>query len=205
MRALIAVVALAAALLTACSLPARHAPADAMVKVITKGGHGSGFHIGNGYLITAAHVVGVAEKVSLKTSLGGSTEAEVLWSNKAYDIALLRLSGPAELQTAPLVCRVPQIGEAITAKGNPVTAEFITVWGRVAGSEREMGPWRSVVVTNIATVPGQSGGPVFDAGGNVIGVTVGVMASPVGFSVSLVGIGYVVPARAVCDLLARGA
>lgn len=205
MRAIFAVVAFAAALLTACSLPVRHAPADATVKVITKGGHGSGFHIGDGYLITAAHVVGSAEKVSLKTSLGGSTEAEVLWSNKAYDVALLRLSGPAELQTAPLVCRVPQIGEAITAKGNPATAEFITVWGKVAGSERSFGPWRSVVVTNIATVPGQSGGPVFDAGGNVIGVTVGVMASPVGFSVSLVGIGYVVPARTVCDLLARGA
>src|SRR5690606_32962344 len=128
-----------------------------------------------------------AEKVSLKTSLGGSTEAEVLWSNKAYDIALLRLSAPADLQTAPLVCRVPQVGETITAKGNPVSAEFITVWGRVAGSERSFGPWRSVAVTDIATVTGQSGGPVFDAGGNVIGVTRGVMACPVGFSVSPVG------------------
>ena len=205
MRALFAVVAFAAALLTACSLPVRHAPADAMVKVITKGGHGSGFHMGDGFIVTAAHVVGDAEKVSLKTSLGATVEAGVLWANEAYDIALLRLAGPVDLQSAPLICRVPQVGETITAKGNPVSAEFITVWGKVAGSERSFGPWRSVVVTDIATVPGQSGGPVFDAGGNVIGVTVGVMASPAGFSVSLVGIGYVVPARAVCDLLARGA
>ena len=205
MRALFAVVAFAAALLTACSLPVRHAPADAMVKVITKGGHGSGFHIGNGYLITAAHVVKDADKLQLKTSLGGQAKAEVLWTNKAHDIALLRVEGPLDLAVAPLSCRVPEVGEDIMAKGNPASDEFITVWGKIAGGERAFGPWRSVVVTDIATVPGQSGGPVLDSSGNVIGVTVGVLTAPIGFGVSLVGVGYAVPGKAVCDLLARGA
>lgn len=205
MRALLAVVAFAAALLTACSLPARHAPADAMVKIMTDGGHGSGFHIGGGYLITANHVVMKADTVSLKTSLGGQAKAEVLWTNKAHDIALLRVEGPLDLAVAPLSCRVPDVGEDIMAKGNPASDEFITVWGKIAGGERAFGPWRSVVVTDIATVPGQSGGPVLDSSGNVIGVTVGVLTAPIGFGVSLVGVGYAVPGKAVCDLLARGA
>src|SRR5690606_41726073 len=101
MRALFAVVAFAAALLTACSLPVRHAPADAMVKVITKGGHGSGFHIGNGYLITAAHVVKDADKLQLKTSLGRTEKAEVIWPNKAHDIAQLHVEGQFDLSAAP--------------------------------------------------------------------------------------------------------
>lgn len=206
MRALFAVVALAAALLTACSHSPEDAPAGAMVKVLTKsGGHGSGFHIGDGYIITATHVVKDADKLQLKTSLGGTAEAEVLWANKAYDIALLRLTGPVNLETAPLSCRVPEVGETIVAKGNPAADEFVTVWGRIAGREREFGPWRSVVVTDIAVVPGQSGGPVLDSSGNVIGVTVGVLTAPIGFGVSLVGVGYAVPGKAVCDLLARGA
>jgi len=205
MRALFAVVALAAALLTACSHSPEDATADAMVKVITKGGHGSGFHIGNGYLITAAHVVKDADKLQLKTSLGGQAKAEVLWTNKAHDIALLRVEGPLDLAVAPLSCRVPDVGEDIMAKGNPASDEFITVWGKIAGGERAFGPWRSVVVTDIATVPGQSGGPVLDSSGNVIGVTVGVLTAPIGFGVSLVGVGYAVPGKAVCDLLARGA
>jgi S1-C subfamily serine protease len=104
-----------------------------------------------------------------------------------------------------LACTVPSVGDEVIAKGNPINAEFITVWGRIADSVREAGPWKSVVITDIATVPGQSGGGVFDTQGRLIGITVGVMVAPVGFSASLVGVGYVVPGRVVCDLLARGA
>lgn len=186
--------------------PPSAASSEPVVKISAGMGHGSGFHIGNGYIVTAAHVVGKEEKISIKTSSDKTQDAEVLWVNAAYDIALLRIKKPEEIGVAVLSCRIPAVGEAIIAKGNPANMEFITVWGNVAGVARSVGNWRSVVVTNIVTVPGQSGGPVMDTSGKVVGVTVGVMASSVGlFGVSLVGIGYVVPASSVCDLLARSA
>lgn len=204
MRLFAFVVALAAALLAACSISTRHVTADAVVKILNGKGHGSGFHMGDRYIITAAHVVKGSTSVEVKAYDGETVEAEVLWANAAYDIALLRAEDTANLGSALLSCRTPSVGERIISQGNPANVEFVTVWGKVAGAARELGPWRSVVVTDIVTVPGQSGGPVFDESGRVVGITVGVMAASFGFGGSLVGIGYVVPGSAICGLMARG-
>lgn len=48
-----------------------------------------------------------------------------------------------------------------------------------------------------------SGGPVFDADGHLIGITVGGLLAPIGNSASLTGIGFIVPSKSVCELLAR--
>lgn len=175
----------------------------AVVKVMLKQGHGSGVHIGNGLVLSAAHVPEGVKVVILKTKDGRTRPAEVLWSSKEYDIAMLRTKDKT-IDAATLDCRVAQVGEAITSYGNPLRVEFAAAYGRIAGEPRAFGHWRSVFVTDITTVMGQSGGPVFDAEGRLIGITVGVLAAPLGFSSSLVGYGFVVPSRAVCDLLARG-
>lgn len=190
--------------LTAHPVPASTYPRTetTVVKVLLKNGHGSGVSIGNGYVVTAAHVVQDSKMVMLKTKDGRSRPADVLWSNTDYDIALLRTKDTT-ITAADLDCRVAQVGDAITSYGNPLRVEFAAAYGRIAGEPRSFGPWRSVFVTDITTVMGQSGGPVFDADGRLIGITVGVMGAPMGFSSSLVGYGFVVPSRAVCDLLAR--
>lgn len=174
-----------------------------VVKVILKNGHGSGVSIGNGYVLTAAHVVQDSKTATLKTKDGRNMEAVVLWSNKEYDIALLRFQG-GNMDAASLDCRVAQLGDTIISYGNPLNVEFASAYGRIAGEPRAFGPWQSVFVTDITTVMGQSGGPVFDADGRLIGITVGVMGAPMGFSHSLVGYGFVVPSSSVCELLARG-
>ncbi|ASQ10239.1 serine protease [Sinorhizobium meliloti] len=174
-----------------------------LVKITLEGGHGSGVHIGNGYILTAAHVVKDAKTATLKTKDGKTRQAAVLWANTEYDIALLR-SQDGNMDAAALDCRIAQAGDFITSYGNPLNVEFAAAFGRIAGEPRALGPWKSVFVTDITTVMGQSGGPVFDADGRLIGITVGVMGAPMGFSHSLVGYGFVVPSRAVCDLLARG-
>lgn len=185
-------------------LPPPNAPATetATVKIQLESGHGSGVHIGDGFIVTAAHVVGDSKEVQLKAKGAEFHKAEVLWTNKAHDIALLRTSS-AGLGTAHLSCGSARAGDSIVAYGNPLGIEFVAAYGKIAGEPRASGPWKSVYVTDVTTVMGQSGGGTFAENGDLIGITVGVMAAPVGFSGSLVGYGFVVPSTAVCELLAR--
>lgn len=192
--------AAAYALLPSPALPATE---SATVKIFPASGHGSGVHIGDGFIVTAAHVVGDAKEVKVKAKGGENRKADVLWVNKAYDIALLRTSSVTGLGVAKLACRAVMAGDPIVAYGNPLKIEFVAAYGKIAGDPRETGPWKSVYVTDITTVMGQSGGGTFADNGDLIGITVGVMAAPVGFSGSLVGYGFVVPSTAVCELLGR--
>jgi len=178
-------------------------PTSPVVKVMTENGHGTGVSIGNSIILTADHVVGDEKTVKLKTEAGNIIEGEVLWTSEKYDIAYVRAKGTEGIGSARLSCREPRLGEEITIRGNPSNQEFITVWGRVAGPAREVYRWASVTVANMAIIPGQSGGPVMDDDGNVVGIVVGVMGSQVGFGVSLVGVGYFVPGDVICGLLAR--
>ena len=182
--------------------PALPSTETATVKIQVNDGHGSGVHIGDGFILTAAHVVGDEKEVQVKAKGGAFNRADVLWVNKANDIALLRTSSDG-LGIAKLACHAVNVGDPIVAYGNPLKIEFVAAYGKIAGEPRETGPWKSVYVTDITTVMGQSGGPVYADGGDLIGITVGVMAAPIGFSGSLVGFGFVVPSTAVCELLGR--
>lgn len=174
-------------------------PEATVVKIVLKDGHGSGFVYNGRYIITAAHVVGTESKVEYKGADGVSREAEVLWANKAYDVALLAID--AGLPSAPMTCRQAAVGETVTAKGNPLGVEFVQTEGKIAGSPRAAHNWRSVYVADISAAGGMSGGPVFDAAGNVIGITVGGMIAPMGFGGSFVGLTFLVPSSAICGLL----
>lgn len=171
------------------------------VKILTVTGHGSGVHIGNGYIVTAAHVVSGASTVTLRLDDETEQPGEVLWFNTVYDVALIRTTDT--LREAPLQCRIPKTGEMVRASGNPLTMEFISTNGRVAGVVREMGPWKLAVPVDITILMGMSGGPVFDMRGNVVGINIGVAMAQLGFTPSLTGIGVIVPGKAICDLIAR--
>jgi len=183
------------------------APAVSSTVLISAGtGQGTGVHIGRGYVVTAAHVVaGAGPEFKVTDSAGAEHARTVLWTNTEYDLALLRVEGHAGLGAAALQCS-PSItsGQRITATGNPINLSFITVRGYIASDVAPRGAWKQLFVVDMAVVPGMSGGPVFDRSGSVIGIMVGVASvatNPI--SVSLVGLGYVVPSSAICDLLAR--
>jgi S1-C subfamily serine protease len=207
----------AAALLFAClafaatwqgagSVPARFfaseavaaVPASSHVKVLPEKGHGSGTHIGNGYVLTAAHVVGKATTVTVQGDNGASFEAEVLWANHAYDVALLRVDAGAALGVTPLSCAPNFAGQKVRAFGNPQMWEFVYTSGEVIGPPREHGPWASVLPMDMTIIPGQSGGALV-ADGHVVGIAVGVMVQGYG----LAGVSYAVPAKIACDLMGR--
>lgn len=170
---------------------------------------GTGFHIGGGRIITAAHVVNGARTVSLKSYDGRISSATVVKVDTKTEIAILQTN--MRLLPAEIDCGTVPVGTAISAIGNPLGQEFITAFGRIAGAPRETSHAKSVYVTDMTTVMGQSGAPVF-ADGRVIGVVSAVMLAPfelVGnvapdsgvYARSLVGFGYVVPSAEVCKML----
>jgi len=175
----------------------------ATVRITVPDGLGSGVSLGNGFIITAAHVVGDVKSVKVKSRAGTEVDGAVLWVSKAYDIALVRAE--QSWQGAKLDCGVAHVGDQISAVGNPLGLDFITAYGRIAGDAREQGPWKLVYVTDMTTVMGQSGGPVFSAKGELIGITVGVISAPMKFKEdyihSIVGFGFIVPSSVVCELM----
>lgn len=176
-------------------------PAD--VKVLMDNGHGSAVYIGNNTFLTAAHVVSkITKPFTIKLHDGSVRKAEVLWFNAKYDIGLIAADGEG-LRTSDLQCRELDIGEAIRIEGNPTIMEFVSATGRIAGEGRKIGFWERVQVVDITILPGQSGGPVYDKDGKLVGITVGVATFGMGWSASPTGFGFVVPGKSVCQLLAR--
>lgn len=162
------------------------------------GGHGSGVHIGNGYILTAAHVVEQYPTMNITDDRGEKRTGAVLWSNKTYDVALIQVDD-APLETSRLACHAPMTIGAWQAVGNPLNLQFVHLWGRVASDIGEHAPWKSAFVADLTIAPGSSGGPLYNKSGEVIGLTVGVASmGPI-----LIPISYVVPSAAICKLMAR--
>lgn len=173
------------------------------LKIITSTGHGSGVHIGNGYILTAAHVVAGDQSVRVMASHNGEEPADVLWVNKAHDVALLRSDYLKGVDSSPLSCKPLGVGQSVKATGNPGPLEFITSWGRVSSDEAKRGNWKSSIIVDLTIAPGSSGGPLFDTRGNVVGLVVGIALTTIGFSSAPIPYSYAVPSTAICFLLAR--
>jgi S1-C subfamily serine protease len=206
MRALLAAL-LAASALAGCSskidpmVTSSYKASSANIRIdVASGGVGSGVYIGNGVVLTAAHVVGGFANVKLKDDAGEVQDGTVLWRNTTYDIAVVRPTNSSKFRAADLSCRSPAVGEHITAWGNPAGLDAVTMQGYVSGAERELGDkWKSAFLTDLTTIGGMSGGPTYDEYGYVVGITVGTMS----FNGPAGGLGFAVPGSVVCELLGR--
>jgi serine protease Do len=204
---LIAVAVVAVGAMTLYARPAPAAPplASSTVIISNDEGHGSGVHIGHGFILTAAHVVEGQTSMQVTDDRGRVQTGAVLWANKAYDVALIQIDQPKTLAASRLNCTARlAVGDEISAFGNPLNLKFIRTWGRVASDYGARDPWKSSFVASIAVAPGMSGGPVFDKQGDVIGLAVGLAARGSLFGgMAPFAISYVVPSSAVCLLMAR--
>ena len=197
--------ALVILLLTGCATAPIGAPhPNSGVKVMVGNGHGSGVYIGKGIVLTSAHVVQDKAEVTLKSASGGWQQGTVLWKSDKYDVAAIQPFNGLVYDVAPLSCREPQAGEYAVAYGSPLINEFLYLHGTVAGKPVRMGELESVSPAAIPLTSGNSGGPVFNAQGHLIGIVAATQITTLfGQYPSQTGISYFVPGNVICGLLGR--
>ncbi|MCP4875949.1 MAG: trypsin-like serine protease [Gammaproteobacteria bacterium] len=162
----------------------------AAVTIRTPGGHGSGFLISSpGYVLTNQHVVGQSREVVV--ILGGQEiRAVVLRSHPGRDVALLRLKRHDGAKPLQIDANQVSLGEEIYVVGTPLDETFDFSITRGIISARRTLDKRPYYQTDAAVNPGNSGGPVFNSSGNVIGITVAGLFTRDGASKN---INYVIP------------
>ncbi len=156
-----------------------------------QGGSGSGFVITpDGYALTNSHVVGGRSKLTATTSDGDRLDTEVIGDDPATDLALIRLSA-RDLPTCELGDSAAlRVGQLVIAIGNPLGFDSTVSTGVVSALGRSMraqdGRLIESVIQHTAPLnPGNSGGPLVDSRGRVVGVNTAVifMAQGIGFAV----------------------
>ena len=160
---------------------------------------GSGFFIsGDGYIVTNNHVVDHASEVTVTTAEGKSMSAKVIGVDSKTDLALLKADG-SNYPYVTFAAHTPRVGDWVIAVGNPfglggtVTAGIVSARGRDIGS----GPYDDFLQIDAPVNHGNSGGPTFDAEGEVVGVNTAIF-SPSGGSV---GIGFAIASDVVKNVV----
>jgi serine protease Do len=165
---------------------------------------GSGFVIdADGVVVTNNHVIADADEITVVFNDGSKLKAEVIGRDTKVDIALLRVKPPKPLKAVKFGdSEKLRLGEWVIAIGNPFMLGGSVTAGIVSARNRDInsGPYDNYIQTDAAINRGNSGGPLFNLEGEVIGINTAII-SPSGGSI---GIGFAVPSKtalAVIDQL----
>ena len=166
---------------------------------------GSGFFIDQvGHIVTNNHVVEDASEVVVTLSNGDELEAEVVGTDPDTDLAVLKVKQAGDYPFVSFAGnKPPRVGDWVVAVGNPFGLGGTATAGIVSAAGRELGSsYNNFIQIDASINQGNSGGPTFDLGGNVVGVNTAIF-SPSGGSV---GIGFAIEAKAaktITDTLIR--
>lgn len=173
-------------------------------------GTGSGFIIEpDGHILTNHHVIEGADRIVVKLADGRSLRATVVGSDPAIDVALIRVSSPSPLPVAPLgdSSRL-RVGEWVCAIGNPLAYEHTVTVGVVSYLGRKLfdASLDDFIQTDAAINFGNSGGPLINARGEVIGINAAVSwrASNIGFAIPINQAAAIVGQLKASGRVARG-
>ncbi|MGB4789757.1 MAG: Do family serine endopeptidase [Lentibacter algarum] len=150
---------------------------------------GSGFVISeDGYIVTNNHVIEGADEVIIEFFEGGELEAKVIGTDPKTDIALLKVESDTPLAFVPFGnSDTARVGDWVLAVGNPLGQGFSVSAGIVSQRNRALqGAYDDYIQTDAAINRGNSGGPLFNMDGEVVGVNTAIL-SPNGGSI---GIGF---------------
>ena len=173
-------------------IPQQQAPQE-------KTAYGSAFFISkDGYLLTNHHVVEDASKVTIRLNDRREIDATVVGSDERTDVALLKVKGSdfPELRTGN-VDRL-RVGEPVLAIGSPFGFDYSASAGIVSAKMRNMMGETSVpfIQTDVALNPGNSGGPLFNQNGEVVGVNSRIFSGTGGY----MGLSFSIPIDVAMDV-----
>jgi len=157
-----------------------------------------------GAIVTNAHVVEGATSISVKFNDGSTAKATLVGADTATDLAVIRVSGTAAAPVALGDSAALRVGDGVVAIGDPfgldntVTAGIVSAVGRTITSTDDT-PIANAIQTDAAVNHGNSGGPLFDLEGKVIGVTAQIASSSGGNE----GVAFAIPSNTVRTVVAQ--
>jgi putative serine protease PepD len=178
-----------------------------VVEVTAGQGQGSGFvYDGDGHIITNDHVVDGATSVSVRFWNGKTFDAQVVGTDASTDLAVLKVDAPAS-QLFPLSLGDSSklaVGDSVVAIGSPFGLEGTVTSGIVSALHREMTSPNHFAIdnsiqTDAAINHGNSGGPLLNAQGKVVGITSQIESNSGGNE----GVGFAIPSNTVSSIAAQ--
>jgi serine protease Do len=162
---------------------------------------GSGFIIDpSGIVVTNNHVISEADEITVILNDGSRLKAELIGKDQKTDIALLRVKPDKPLKAVKFGdSEKLRLGEWVIAIGNPFSLGGTVTAGIVSARNRDInsGPYDNYIQTDAAINRGNSGGPLFNLDGEVIGINTAII-SPSGGSI---GIGFAVPSKTATPVI----
>lgn len=162
----------------------------------------------DGYIITNHHVIGARpQRIEVTLYTGETLEGETVWSDSSLDLAIVKIDGEDYPSIALGDAKTLRVGESVVAIGNPlsmqfertVTAGIISATGRSISIEMdngEMGYMEDLIQTDAAINSGNSGGPLINSRGEVVGInTIKVTSAE--------GMGFAVPINVCVPVVER--
>jgi serine protease Do len=162
---------------------------------------GSGFIVDtSGIVVTNNHVIADADEINVIMNDGTKIKADLVGVDKKTDLAVLKFKPPKPLTAVQFGDSDKlRLGEWVIAIGNPFSLGGTVTAGIVSARNRDIasGPYDNYIQTDAAINRGNSGGPLFNLDGEVIGVNT-LIISPTGGSI---GIGFAVPSKTVAGVV----
>ncbi len=158
-------------------------------------GQGSGFLVSeDGYILTNNHIVENASKVTVTTKNGKEYEAEIIGRDPNTDLAVLKIDGENFPYLKLGNSNNLEVGQWVIAIGNPLGLSATLTVGVVSAIDRSnlgLTPIEDFIQTDAAINRGNSGGPLLNAKGDVVGINTAIATSTGGY----MGIGFAIPSN----------
>ncbi|MEZ5934693.1 MAG: serine protease [Alphaproteobacteria bacterium] len=165
-------------------------------------GHGSGLIVGKDRVLTAFHVV-QGEALDVRFFSGQAKAGHVIWSDSDRDLALVDVDVPEGHPVAHLSCDKPAPGQHVIAVGHPIQSQWVMMGGYLPPGGLVAGRYVSL---GFPVGLGTSGGPVFDEQGEVVGITLAILAERTSTAAAFdefkdTGIGLMLPSSDFCKTI----